>query len=136
MPFVKELLTPDDELGSVFGGRMNSKQLFERKDRSVVTPFEIKGSVTTNGEKHCEVVLIWNISDSGLCIWTDAAFKKGGRVALSITFPWTVSFDCEVRWCRTVPDRSGYILGLHATSNQEKLVSIHKELVDRQKKAV
>lgn len=115
---------------------MNSKQKFQRKERSVVTPFEIKGSVTKNGEGASKVVLIWNISDTGVCIWTDAPFKKGGNVALSITYPWTVNFNCEVRWCRTVPDRSGFILGLFATTNQEMLVSIHNELLEKQKKAV
>lgn len=115
---------------------MNSKQLLDRKERSVVTPFEIKGFVSIDGEKHSDVVLIWNISDTGVCIWTDAPIKKGSAIALSISFPWTVSFDCEVRWSRTVPDRSGFILGLFATTNQNKLIEIHKELLEKQKKAV
>jgi hypothetical protein len=119
------------------GGTMAGKRKFsERHERSFVTPFEIKGSMIKGGERYNEVLLIWNISDSGLCIWTESRFKKGENIILEITSPWQVSFDCEVRWSRTIPDRSGYVYGVCVNSSQKDLEKIHKELAAHQKKAI
>ncbi len=107
----------------------------QRKNRSAVTPFEVKGSISVDGDKKSSVVLVWNISDTGLCIWSDGKFKKGGEVTFKIEHPWRAVFECEVMWTRSVPDRSGYILGLQVANDIEGLIAIHKEVVKKQKKA-
>lgn len=112
------------------------KKFAQRHERSFVTPFEIKGSLIKDGTRHTEVLLIWNISDSGLCIWTESRFKKGEKVTLEISSPWQVSFNCEVRWSRAIPDRSGFIYGVFVLSNQKDLEKLHKELAKHQKRAV
>lgn len=108
----------------------------QRKNRSAVTPFEVKGSISIDGDKKSTVVLVWNISDTGVCIWSDTKFKKGGSVTFKIDHPWKATFACEVMWTRTVPDRSGCILGLHVTNDTAPLVEIHREVLKKQKKAV
>jgi hypothetical protein len=107
----------------------------QRKNRSAVTPFEVKGAISIDGDKKSSVALIWNISDTGLCIWSDSKLKKGGLVIFAIDHPWKTIFECEVIWTRSVPDRSGFILGLHVTKNVGGLIAIHKEVLKKQKKA-
>jgi len=115
---------------------MSKSDSFSRRtNRSVVTPFEVKGSLSIDGNKKSTVVLIWNISDSGLCIWSDSKLKKGEGVIFEIEHPWSETFECEVVWTRTVPVHSGYILGLRVSNNSDALAEIHKEILERQKKA-
>ena len=113
-----------------------SESFSQRNNRSAVTPFEVKGSIFVDGDKKSSIVLVWNISDTGFCIWSDSRFKKGGDVTFKIDHPWKATFECEVKWTRSVPDRSGYILGLHVTNDTGALIEIHNEVVKKQKKAI
>jgi hypothetical protein len=100
----------------------------ERSVRSPVTPFEIKGRVKLPGGEECEAVLIWNLSDQGMCVWLSDKLRAGSVVELEIIRPWDLSLSTEVRWCRSIPDRSGYIVGLLALDHLEELAEIHRAI--------
>jgi len=113
-----------------------SNSFSQRNERSAVTPFEVKGSVSYDGDKKSTVVLVWNISDSGFCIWSDTKFKKSDEVVFKIEHPWLETFECEVKWTRSVPERSGFILGLHVKGDTKGVIEIHKEVVKKQRKVM
>jgi PilZ domain len=96
-----------------------------RSTRSPVTPFEAKGELITDDGAHSDAVLIWNISDTGLCLWATAKFRQGDEVSVRISHPTAVEMRCVVRWVRSIPDRSGFLLGLEALTNQEALAELY-----------
>jgi hypothetical protein len=104
-----------------------------RNTRSLVTPFEIQGHIGSPGggakaadaDDTGEALLIWNISDDGLCLWVASEFAAAALVDVTITKPWVMALRCEVRWCQAVPDRSGFLVGLMALDNLERLREIH-----------
>lgn len=100
----------------------------ERGVRSPVTPFEIKGRVKLPGGEDSEVVLIWNVSDQGMCVWLSDKLRAGSIVELEILRPWELRLQTEVRWCRSIPDRSGYLVGLLAIDHMEELAEIHRSI--------
>lgn len=100
-----------------------------RSERAPVTPFEAKGELATDNGKHAEAVLIWNISDTGLCLWVTEKLRQGDEVDLRISHPSVLHMRCVVRWVRSIPDRSGFLLGLEATTNQAALARLYRSIV-------
>lgn len=96
--------------------------------RSPVTPFEIKGRVALANGDVSETILIWNLSDQGMCVWLSDKVKGGEVVQLEIIRPWELVLKTEVRWCRAIPDRSGYLVGLLALDHIEELAEIHQAI--------
>jgi len=115
---------------------LNKKHSGRKSQRSMVTPFEIKGSVTDASGNQSEIVLIWNISDDGLCLWGLDKVKRGDQVQLRITHPWEIVMSCVVRWTRSIPDRSGFLIGLEALNHRERLAQLHKEITSQGHQAV
>jgi hypothetical protein len=107
--------------------------------RSLVTPFEIQGHIHSRGadDKAAsaagdgDALLIWNISDDGLCLWVASEFPAGAHVEVTITKPWVMALRCEVRWCQSVPDRAGFLVGLMALDNLERLREIHASVTTK-----
>ena len=115
---------------------LDKKHSGRKSQRSIVTPFEIKGSVTSASGSQSEVVLIWNISDNGLCLWSVGKLKRGDQVQLRITHPWEIVMSCVVRWTRSIPDRSGFLIGLEALDHHERLAQLHQEITSQGRRAV
>jgi len=99
-----------------------------RSSRAPVTPFEAKGELVTDDGAQSEAVLIWNISDTGLCLWATARFRQGDEVSLRISHPKTAEMRCVVRWVRSIPDRSGFLLGLEAITNRDALAALYNQV--------
>lgn len=104
-----------------------------RASRSNVTPFEIKGVVVDGAGERSNVVLIWNISDTGLCAWTNNKFRHGDSVNVEVVLPWEANLPCVVRWCRAVPDHSGFLLGLESTEQNGELAKLHSAIATGKK---
>jgi hypothetical protein len=97
-----------------------------RAPRSHVTPFEIKGQLIYGDGNNSDTILIWNISDSGLCLWATEKFPAGAEIILKITHPWDYTLQSIVRWARPVKGRTGFLLGLEVLDDQTALAEIHK----------
>jgi hypothetical protein len=102
-----------------------------RNARSQVAPFSIKGELTASNSRRSDAVLVWNISDEGLCLWATAKVRHGEHVQLSLSRPYAVAVSCVVRWCRAIPDGSGFLLGLEATDGLEDLALLHQTLASQ-----
>jgi len=107
---------------------LGKKTKSTRGVRSPVTPTEIKGTLGDAG-----LVLVWNVSDRGLCVWVTDKLKKGEVLRLKLTKPIAIEVECEVRWCREIPDRSGYLIGLETTDDHEAFAEIHRSVTQQSK---
>ena len=116
---------------------LKPKTPYTRKStRSEVTPSEVQGSIVDAKGRMSDVVLVWNVSDEGLCLWTTERFKRGEQVDVVISKPDEMKIRCDVRWCRAIPDKSGYLLGVQSGSDSiDALQQLHG-LVQRSIKAV
>jgi hypothetical protein len=77
-----------------------------------------------------EPLVIWNVSDRGLCIWVKKHYKNGTIITLSLGIPVEQKVECEVRWIKPLPDERGYLLGLEATSG-DVLREVHRLVAGR-----
>lgn len=101
----------------------------ERGVRSPVTPLEVHGSLRTNNDVNAEPLLLWNVSDEGLCLWVTTRLKPKSRIEVSIDRPFVIELIGEVRWCRTIPEKSGYLVGIKINENSDLLAQMHAQLV-------
>ena len=94
---------------------MLEKKISGRKSlRSPVTPLDIKGHLLKANGNLIQTTVVWNVSDTGLCVWIDEKLKKGDLLAFQLIYPSELSVACKICWVRSVPDRSGYLLGLES----------------------
>ena len=97
---------------------MLEKKISGRKSpRSPVTPMDIKGHLLKANGKLIETTVVWNVSDTGLCVWITEKLKKGDLIAFQLTYPSELSVSCKICWVRSVPDRSGFLLGLESVDD-------------------
>jgi hypothetical protein len=99
-----------------------------RAPRSPVTPFEIKGEIIRGSDASGEAILIWNISDSGLCLWATEKYAPATEVTLKISHPWAYSLRSVIRWVRPVRDRTGFLLGIEVVDDKQALAEIHASI--------
>ncbi|MCX6108737.1 MAG: PilZ domain-containing protein [Proteobacteria bacterium] len=105
---------------------MLAKKISGRKSpRSPVTPLDIKGHLLKANGNLTQVVVVWNVSDTGLCLWVTEKFKSGDLIAFQLTHPAEVSIACKVRWVRTIPERSGYLLGLESVGDRASMRAVY-----------
>src|SRR5688500_16598720 len=95
------------------------------EERSLVTPTMIGGSTVALADGRTEPLVIWNVSDRGLCIWVKKQYKNGALITLALGIPVEQKVECEVRWIRPLPDERGFLLGLEATDG-EVLREVHR----------
>ena len=97
--------------------------------RSPVSPLELRGRILLPNGKTSEAVLIWNVSDFGLGIWVPEAIGDGTMVAIELSRPHDLNLRAEVRWCRAVPDQSGFLIGLAVADQVDQLRTIHAAIL-------
>lgn len=94
-------------------------------DRNAVTGLIIRRSQTSH-----EPLNLVNLSDKGLCISSKIAPKKGERITLTLSKPWTLMLACEVRWHRKDPSGDGHLIGLQVLDNLRRLEALHNILAE------
>lgn len=115
---------------------MSAKSKRSREsERLPVSPREIQGTVVNDDGEADQVALVWNVSVQGLCLWVSQKYKANAKVTLRVSKPWKGEVSCTVRWCRAVPDRSGYLIGLETTTGDAKLTAFHASITKASKKA-
>lgn len=104
------------------------KPSLERGLRSPVSPAEVRGVIRLPDQTASEAVLFWNISDQGLGIWIPAALPVGAPVEIELFRPQKLTLGAEVRWCRPIPSRSGFLIGLLVTEQVAEFMAVHRAI--------
>lgn len=113
---------------------VDKKKYARSSDRLPVSPQEIKGTLIDDEGGADRVALVWNISVQGLCLWVSHKHAQGEEVTLKVTKPWQGEIACVVRWCRTIPDKSGYLVGLESIDGNKALQELHQRITTSGKK--
>jgi len=106
-----------------------TKKTFERYEaRTQVLPIEVSGLLTQPDRNIQVPFLVWDVSESGIGLWTSRALNPGTSVIVTVGHPYLLVVECRVVWCSKEEDRDqGYRMGLKLVESQEAFHS----LIDR-----
>ena len=93
----------------------------EIEDRIQVLNQRIQGLVTRKGDVNQQPFLIWDVSESGIGIWTAQQLAAGDGVTLTVGKPYLLVVGCEVNWCESNPESGGFRSGLKVVNTDAKV---------------
>ena len=96
--------------------------------RSEVVTHEVRGLASRNQGREQGPFILWDISDTGLRLWTPQKLKTGEVLKLTIAKPFVVMVMADVRWCKPVADGTGYAVGVRVLDNLARLEALHEAL--------
>ena len=109
----------------------NDHQEHRRTDpRSEIVSNEIKGIATRLQDLQQGPFIIWDISDTGLRLWSAVKMKRADIVRLTIAKPFVLILNAEVRWIKEEENESGFLIGLKVLDNLHRLSALHKTATD------
>ena len=72
--------------------------------------------------------LLWDVSDSGIGLWTASELKIQDKLRLTVAQPYPFVVEALVCWVAPSPDGNGYRCGVEiAAANSDKLRSIYEQ---------
>ena len=94
--------------------------------RSQVIPNEIRGLISrkTPGANGNLPFLIWDVSPSGIGLWTAEELSIGETVVLTVGQPFLVVLTARVVWCESMSDHQGYRCGMEAVDDAKSLETL------------
>ena len=103
-----------------------------REARMQVMPQEIRGLLTQPDKQIQMPFLVWDISESGIGLWTSATLSEGNIVTLTLGQPYLSILECRVIWCSD-EGTQGIRMGLEATQESSRqLMALIDELFSNQ----
>ena len=94
--------------------------------RTPVVPTQIKGLLTRAGSTEQLPFLIWDVSKSGIGLWSSGRLEAGESIKVTVGQPHLLMLDCEVRWCEEKADGEGFRCGLSVPENSAQLHSLYE----------
>ncbi len=97
--------------------------------RAQVIPTEIRGLIQRGGAEH-EPLLLWDLAENGLGIWTSLELTKGEEVKVTFGKPHALVATCKVIWAEK-HSNGGYRAGLHSIEINPKIATMYKFFCDK-----
>lgn len=88
-----------------------------------VLPIEVKGLLSQPDNNIQVPFFVWDISDSGIGLWTSRPILAGSSAIVTISHPCTIECACRIVWCMVV-GQDGYRMGLELLEANRKFRSL------------
>ena len=95
--------------------------------RMQVVPQEIRGLMTVKGEDSQQPFLIWDVSDSGIGIWTSEEVSSEQAVVLTVGQPHLLVVEGEIIWSERQGEDQGYRCGIRASADDKPFQALIRE---------
>lgn len=102
------------------------KKSARMEDRAQIIPGEIRGLITHPEKSDQYPFLIWDVSETGIGIWTPNELDLNREIVLTVGQPYLLVLNCEVSWCEKTKDNQGYRCGLKVLNNNKVFSSLLK----------
>jgi hypothetical protein len=98
-------------------------EAIERREhfRAIAANNEIRGLLTRQQNHTHQPFLVWDVSETGLGIWSAEKLGVGDEIRVTIAAPFLLVMDCEVRWCTPRSDGTGFHIGVKVLENFKRL---------------
>ena len=101
--------------------------LLRRADiRTQIGEPNMHGLLTVNNTKRHTPFLVFDVSDTGLCLWSPLDLEANSKIQLVLAKPFLLKVFGQVIWCDR--DFRGYRIGIAVTNQNERLKSLHRQL--------
>ena len=111
-------------------GTDEQKSRSEIEERIQVLNQRIQGLVTRKGDVHQQPFLVWDVSESGIGVWTAEKLTPAEAVTLTVGKPYLLVVSCEVNWCESNPESGGFRSGLKVVNTDTKVYgSLYKAFI-------
>ncbi len=98
--------------------------------RTQVVPTEVKGLLTRQLRDHQQPLLVWDVSTTGMGLWTSDQLALGERIKITIGQPYLLLVEAEVVWCEPHLGGEGFRCGVHVIHQDEKLTSLYRAFTE------
>lgn len=107
---------------------------FERVSmRAQVLPTEIRGLLTVVESGAQLPFLVWDVSSSGMGLWSSESLESGSKVIVTVGHPYLLVVECRVVWC-TEESEIGFRMGLEVTKRQGAFEGLVQSVLHHQTK--
>lgn len=102
--------------------------------RASVIPEKVQGLITILRSGEQTPFLLWDISETGLGIWTANPFASHAAIRLTFGQPYPLIMDAIVQWCHPDDEGKGFRSGLETETSHEiftKLYQVFKNEMEK-----
>jgi len=94
--------------------------------RVPVVSEEINGILTRSHPDAQHPFLVWDVSSTGVGLWSPEPLKNGETVSLTIGQPFPLVLTGVVVWTTDNQEGHGFRCGIHVSNGQKKLESLYE----------
>lgn len=95
--------------------------------RAQIVPSEIRGILTLTATSDHMPFLVWDVSPTGLGLWTTGPLAVGETVKIVVGQPYLLILNATVMWCDHEPSAQGFRCGVQVAGKQESLTSLYEK---------
>ncbi len=93
--------------------------------REEILPLEVRGIIGSQISNHETAILVWDVSENGIGIWSPEPVKEGALLDLELTTPYSGKFKGKVAWVEDFSN--GYRFGLEINSGLTELFILYSK---------
>ena len=106
----------------------DSRRKIERSSgRMQVVPQEIRGLMTIQGTESQQPFLIWDVSETGIGIWTSEEVTPEQVVILTIGQPHLLVVEGQIIWSERQGEDQGFRCGIRAADSDKPFQTLIRE---------
>ena len=93
--------------------------------REDVLPIEVRGVISNRSTNESVGILVWDVSEQGIGIWSPEPVKEGDLINLELTTPFSGQFIGSIAWVEEYS--SGYRFGVKVLEGQTELFILYSK---------
>ena len=93
--------------------------------RGDVLPLEVRGVVKTEAGSSFIAILVWDVSEKGIGIWSPEKIPESSVIELELTTPYSGKFQGTVAWSEE--HSNGFRLGIEVSSGLTELFILYSK---------